>query len=126
MTIQSLAALKNRAPLGIHYLPLNTLTSRRIDFFKYVYCFSTKTHSPSASLVSVTKQKLHAHKEAISFEHFKKTQMESLEEYKKSYAVKQVLGDDVIKISKAYEGYCQSKYSRYRQFIYGGNPATMI
>lgn len=75
---------------------------------------------------STPLQKPHDQKKPISFELFKETQMESLEEYKESPMVKELMGDDMTKISPSYEGYCRSRYARYCQSMYGGNPATLI
>lgn len=61
----------------------------------------------------------------LSFEDFKRKYVESLDSFKNSPAVKTVCGDDLEKISKAYERFCLSQYSLYKHQAYGGNPSLM-
>ncbi|MBF8264101.1 MAG: hypothetical protein HW387_1766 [Parachlamydiales bacterium] len=59
----------------------------------------------------------------LSFEDFKNKHIEQLESFKQSHAVKVVCGDDLEKISDAYERFCLSEYSSYMHQAYGGNPS---
>jgi hypothetical protein len=65
-------------------------------------------------------------KNKLNFEQFRQTKVESLEDFKNSPEIKQLFDEDVVKISQAYRKYCESKYNRYLQSVYGGNPATMF
>lgn len=64
--------------------------------------------------------------ELISFSDFKRTQVESWEVFKDSPAAKAVYGDNIQKITLAYERYCLSRYAEYKHQVYGGNPSQMI
>lgn len=61
----------------------------------------------------------------LSFNDFKSRYVESWERFKESPAVKAVCGNDLEKISKAYERFCSSEYSSYKHQVYGGNPSLM-
>ncbi len=65
-------------------------------------------------------------KKSLDFEHFKRTQLKSFETFKKSPGIRQVFGDDMEKISQAYDGYCLIKFNDLVQKIYGGDPSRMI
>ena len=62
----------------------------------------------------------------LSFEQFKKTKVKSFEVFKQSPRVQFLFGNDIEKVSKAYEDDCVCKYNRFRLVEHGGNPATIL
>jgi len=101
----------------------NALPAPSLNLWKSLgarpYATAKKVESSAHSTLGETKSKL-------SFEQFQRLRVKSLEEFKKSPAIQQICGDDITKVSQAYNDYCKCKYTRYLQSIYGGNPATMI
>jgi hypothetical protein len=79
--------------------------------------------------VAKVRQVTHAEFErnkSLSFEAFKKTKVEPLEEFSNTDEIKLLFGNDSAKISQAYRDYCLSMYNRYVMTQYGGNPARML
>ena len=72
------------------------------------------------------KKKVEEMRNKLNFEQFQRTKVESIEDFKNSPEVRQLFDGDIAKISQAYKKYCESKYNRYLQSLYGGNPATMF
>ncbi|MCB1074041.1 MAG: hypothetical protein KDK59_00730 [Simkania sp.] len=61
----------------------------------------------------------------LPFKDFKDKYVESWENFKESPLAKTVYGNDLEKISRAYERFCLSQYSQYKHQAYGGNPSLM-
>lgn len=61
----------------------------------------------------------------LPFKDFKDKYVESWESFKESPVAKAVYGNDLEKISRAYERFCSSQYSQYKHQVYGGNPSLM-
>ncbi len=60
--------------------------------------------------------------ELLPFKDFKDKHVENWESFKESSIAKIVYGNDLEKISRAYERFCLSQYSQYKHQVYGGNP----
>ena len=61
----------------------------------------------------------------LLFKDFKKKYVESWETFKESPMAKIVYGNDLGKISKAYERFCLLQYSQYKRQLYGRNSLLM-
>jgi len=108
------------------------------NYFSRVYSmnlrgrFSHRSYSTALKAESngntsfVDKFISHNRKEILTIEEFKKTHIETLERFKESPTVKAACGEDLEKISRAYESFCLSQYSLYKHQVYGGNPSLMI
>ena len=83
-------------------------------------------YSTAQKVGCVAERKITESKEsAESQSHLKKVQ--SFKEYKNSPIVKELFKDgDLKKIRQAYDEYRICASNRHRQYVYGGNPATLL
>lgn len=106
------------------------LTESRVPFMYRLSSwrsFGARPYTTFQAAESATPKKIEGIKNKLNFNQFKEAQVKSLEEFKKSPAIKQLFKcTEEEKISQAYKDYCQCKYNRYSQSVYGGNPAKMV
>lgn len=61
-----------------------------------------------------------------TFEKFKQKFVKSFEDYKKLPYIRQIYGDDIEKISIAYDNFCKSKFLQYKHIAAGNDPSGML
>lgn len=112
--------------------------SSHINFQKRVWCSSTPmisniadhnlktTYFAAKHPLNFKITELHPNKlRELSFEEFKKTKIESFEEFANSDLKELLFNNDLEKIKKAYDKYCWIRYSTY-QYKGQGNPLHVI
>jgi len=78
-----------------------------------------------STALKIEGQKSEKMEKLLSFKDFKDKHVESWESFKESPIAKTIYGNDLEKISKAYNRFCLSQYSQYKHQVYGGNPSLM-
>lgn len=84
--------------------------------------FNCRSYSTAQKIETAANEKMD---KLLPFKDFKAKHVESWEIFKESPVAKTVYGNDLEKISKAYERFCSSQYSQYKHQVYGGNPSLM-
>ena len=81
-----------------------------------------RSYSTARKTETATNEKMD---NLLPFKDFKDKYVESWENFKESPVAKAVYGNDLEKISRAYERFCSSQYSQYKHQVYEGNPSLM-
>jgi hypothetical protein len=64
--------------------------------------------------------------EKLNLDLSKQTKAKSFEAFRNSPSIKSLFGDDIEKITQAYNEYLICRYNRYLHSMYGGNAAHMM
>ncbi|MBF5059017.1 hypothetical protein [Candidatus Neptunochlamydia vexilliferae] len=95
----------------------------KVIFNSYRGCSFYRT---SEQVEQAAKYHFQSEKDKLDFEQFKDEKVKSFEEFKKSPRIQAICGNDLEKISEAYEGYYFTKFYGYKHSRYGGRPSRLL